>query len=98
MLRTERYEPMVVSSGYNYDVVGSLKINTRYDSVTYKYVLLPVWFGLLNYNNKKYRFIVNGESGKIKAKYPKSAIKILSLIFGIIIGVVLLFYLVSVYG
>lgn len=84
--------------GYNYDVVGHLNVNTHYNKVTYKYVLLPVWFGLLNYHNKKYRFIVNGESGKIRAKYPKSVIKILSLIFGIIATLILLFYLVSVYG
>lgn len=94
-------EPAIRSAilrGYNYDVVGHLNVKTHYDKVTYKYVLLPVWFGILNYHNKKYRFLINGESGKINAKYPKSAIKILSLIFGIILGVALLFYLVSVYG
>ena len=92
------YIRSAILRGYNYDVVGHLNINTHYNKVTYKYVLLPVWFGILNYHNKKYRFMINGESGKIKASYPKSVIKILSLIFGIILGVVLLFYLVSVYG
>lgn len=87
-----------ILSGYHYDVVGHLNVKTHYDKVTYKYVLLPVWFGILSYHNKKYRFIVNGESGKIKASYPKSVIKILALIFGIVIGVILLFYLVSNYG
>lgn len=84
--------------GYHYDVVGYLNVNTHYNKVTYKYVLLPVWFGLLNYHNKTYRFIVNGESGKIKAKYPKSALKILIFIFGILALVILLMYLVSMYG
>lgn len=92
------YIRSAILRGYNYDVVGHLNINTHYNKVTYKYVLLPVWFGILNYHNKKYRFMINGESGKIKASYPKSVVKILSLIFGIILGVVLLFYLVSVYG
>ena len=94
-------EPIIrnaILSGYHYDVVGSLNVKTHYDKVTFKYVLLPVWFGILSYHNKKYRFIVNGESGRIKASYPKSVVKILSLIFGIILGVILLFYLVSVYG
>lgn len=87
-----------ILSGYHYDVVGSLNIKTHYDKITFKYVLLPVWFGILNYHKKMYRFLINGESGKIKAKYPKSIVKILTLIFGIIIGIVLLMYLVSNYG
>ena len=87
-----------ILNGYYYDVVGYLNVNTHYNKVTYKYVLLPVWFGLLNYNKKNYRFIVNGESGKIKAKYPKSAVKISIFIFSIIAVIVLLLYLVSMYG
>lgn len=87
-----------ILSGYYYDVVGYLNVNTHYNKVTYKYVLLPVWFGILNYHNKKYRFLVNGETGKVKAKYPKSVIKILIVIFGIIAVIALLFYLVSMYG
>ncbi len=94
-------EPQIrteILRNYNYDVVGHLNVNTYYDKVTYKYVLLPVWFGLLNYHNKKYRFLVNAETGKITAKYPKSAIKILIFIFGILFVIGLLFYLVSIYG
>ena len=83
---------------YHYDVVGSFSMQTYYNKVTYKYVLLPVWFGVLKYHKKFYRFIVNGENGRIKAQYPKSVWKILALIFGIIIGVILLLYLVSQYG
>ena len=87
-----------ILSGYSYDVVGDLNIDTHYNRVSYKYVLLPVWFGILDYKNKKYRFIVNGENGKLKAKYPKSILKILLTIFGIIALVALLLLLVNIYG
>jgi DNA-directed RNA polymerase subunit RPC12/RpoP len=87
-----------ILSRYNYDVIGDLNIDTRYSRVSYKYVLLPVWFGILDYNNKKYRFIVNGETGKLKAKYPKSILKILLTVFGIIAIVALLLLLVNIYG
>ena len=101
MVAKKTMEPSIrraILSDYYYDVVGHLNINTHYNKVTYKYVLLPVWFGVLKYHKKFYRFIVNGDSGKINAKYPKSVIKILALVFSIIIAVVLLFYFVSVYG
>ena len=83
---------------YVYDVVGSFNMQTYYNKVTYKYVLLPVWFGLLKYGKKHYKFLVNGETGKIKAQYPKSVWKILALIFGIIAGVILTLYLIYLYG
>ncbi len=78
---------------YSYDVVSYVNINTHYDNIKYKYVLIPVWFGLFKHQDKLYRFLVNGESGKITAKYPISAFKVLLVVIiciAVFIGFLLL--------
>lgn len=83
---------------YSYDVVDYLKVTTAHEKVTYKYVLLPVWFGTLEYLQKKYRFVINGESGKLSGKFPVSILKVLILIFGIIILSIIMLLLVGEFG
>lgn len=65
---------------YNYDVVDYLKISPTYNKSMYKYVILPIWTCHYKYHNKIFKFIVNGESGKVDGKTPVSALKILLLI------------------
>ena len=65
-----------ILSKYHYDIVDYLKVNTTYDKIKYKYVILPVWICHYTYNDKKFQFMINGETGKIVGKYPVSALKI----------------------
>lgn len=83
---------------YHYDVVGNLDIKTNYTNVKYKYVLIPVWIGTYDYEKKKYRFIVNGETGKLVGKAPLSPLKITFTVLGIVIFAILLFLLVYFSG
>ena len=83
---------------YSYDVVDYLNINTHYDNIKYKYVLVPVWFGLFKYKNKNYRFLVNGENGKITAMYPKSFVKILLFVLAIVAIFIGLLVIVANFG
>lgn len=81
-------EPIIrqkILDNYHYDVVGSLKITTNYSNITYKYVLIPVWIGNYTYNNKNYRYLVNGETGKLVGKAPTSVLKVLGVTFAIIV-------------
>lgn len=70
---------------YIYDVVGYINIKTNYSDITYKYVLIPVWIGNYTYKNKKYRYLVNGETGKLIGKAPTSILKVLIVVFGVIL-------------
>ena len=42
----------------------------------YKYVLLPVYVGNTEYKNKKYELLINGQTGKVYGKAPKSPWKV----------------------
>lgn len=82
-----------ILSQYVYDKVAYFNVSTAHEGVTYKYVMLPVYVGNYKYNKKVYNFYVNGETGKVSGKYPKSVPKILGVVFGAIalaVGIALL--------
>ncbi len=58
------------------DVVRNLKLNTNYNDITYKHILLPVWIYTYNYKDTVYNFLVNGQSGRVYGNYPKDWIRI----------------------
>lgn len=84
-----------ILSQYVYDKVAYLNVSTKHEAVTYKYVMLPVYVGNYNYAKKLYNFYVNGETGKVWGKYPKSVPKILTLVLiGLgIVGLGIWYYL-----
>lgn len=51
-------------------------IDTDYSDQTFKHILLPVWMAAYKYSGKTYRFVVNGQTGKVKGERPYSAWKI----------------------
>lgn len=52
------------------------RVETSYDRETFKHVLLPVWMAAYRYNGKSYRFVVNGQTGRVQGERPWSAWKI----------------------
>ena len=56
-------------------------------TLTVKHVLLPVWLAAYKYRGKTYRFVVNGQTGRVQGERPYSAFKItVALIIGLIIA------------
>ncbi|MCL2877420.1 MAG: hypothetical protein FWF13_01415, partial [Acidobacteria bacterium] len=45
---------------------------TAYSNIKYKYLLLPVWVSTFKYKNRLYRFVVNGQTGKVGGHAPIS--------------------------
>ena len=74
----------------SYDKHDKKKIDTSnliLNDLARKKVLLPIWFFTMNFKNKNYSVIVNGQTGEIIGQLPKSKAKILvfaSLIFLIV--------------
>jgi ribosomal protein S27E len=52
------------------------RINTEHSAETFKHILLPVWMAAYKYNGKTFRFVVNGQTGKVQGERPYSAWKI----------------------
>jgi hypothetical protein len=51
-------------------------VNTKHVGVTFKHLLLPVWLASYRYQDKSYRVLVNGQTGKVTGDRPYSWIKI----------------------
>lgn len=59
-------------------------IDSRYDAITYKHVLLPVWMLVYRYQDKPYRVFVNAATGEVQGERPWSWIKITLAVVGVI--------------
>lgn len=66
-------------------------VDTTHSDITFKHLLLPIWLSIFTYNNKVYRFMINGRTGEVQGERPYSAIKIVLfvlMILGIIAAIV----------
>ena len=52
------------------------RMHTSHSDTTFKHVLLPLWTAAFTFNDKTYRFVVNGRNGKTRGERPYSVIKI----------------------
>ncbi len=62
------------------------QVRTRHSGTTYKHCLLPVWSAAFRYQNKTYRFVINGRTGEVQGERPYSWWKIS---FAVIAAIVL---------
>ena len=58
------------------DVQQIQAMETEHSAETFKHILLPVWTAAYRYGGKSYRFVVNGQSGRVQGERPYSAGKI----------------------
>lgn len=65
-------------------------IDTTYENIRLKYILLPVWLSAYRYKGKSYQIMVNAFNGRVYGQRPYSFWKIALLILFVIILVVLL--------
>ena len=69
------------------DVQRVHNVDTDVRDVTFKHILLPVWLAAYKYRDRTFRFVVNGQSGKVQGERPWSKWKItLAVIVGLIVA------------
>ncbi len=80
----------VIRRDIRFDIGGDeqriTSVNTTISDVTFKHILLPVWLAAYKYRGKTYRFVVNGQTGKVRGERPWSAWKIT---FAVVIGLII---------
>ena len=64
-------------------------MNTSYSDITFKHILLPIWISSYRFKDKVYRFLINGQTGKVQGERPYSAIKIALTVLAVIAVIVL---------
>jgi len=69
------------------DVQTITSMNTHYDGITFKHLLLPVWISAYQYGNKTFQVLVNAQTGEVQGERPWSWIKIF---FAVLAGIALI--------
>ncbi len=59
------------------DTHRSLEVETDYSAQTFKHILVPIWLLAYKYGDRNFQVVINGYTGAIAGKYPKSWIKIM---------------------
>lgn len=72
---------------HDYDSYASFNMKANFSDVAWNYVYLPVWVCGFKFGKKDYKFLVNGYTGFVNGKVPRSGWKIFSLVMGILVGV-----------
>ncbi len=71
--RLDKYSLKVcdeVDFGFDDFVPNADMSMTKYNNQDIKYALLPCWFLSLDYDGRRYQFIVNGQTGKVSGEFP----------------------------
>jgi hypothetical protein len=70
----------------------NLQVETDYSGQTFKHILVPIWLLTYNYGARNFQVVMNGFTGAIAGKYPKSWVKItLAVLAGLaVVGAALL--------
>ncbi len=69
------------------DVVEIVNVDTDYEDITYKHILLPIWISSFHFNKKMYRFLVNGQTGRVTGQSPISIVKV-SILVAVILAII----------
>jgi hypothetical protein len=76
------------------DTHRNLNVQTDYSGQTFKHILAPIWLLTYNYGPRNFQVVINGYTGAIAGKYPKSWIKIMLAIMAAA-GLLALFLLLA---
>lgn len=69
-------------------------LNTQWDAITFKHILVPIWIGAYRFKGKSYGFMINGRTGEISGDAPISPWKV-ALIVLAVLAVIAVIVLIS---
>jgi hypothetical protein len=69
------------------DVQQVHSLETAYNDIKFKHILLPVWMNSYRYGGKIFHFVINARTGEVQGERPWSWIKIAA--FAALIGLAL---------
>lgn len=92
MDQARAYMDRMIERDVRFDIGGDRqevhRIETTVSDVTFKHILLPVWTAAYRYRGRSFRFVVNGQTGRVKGERPWSAWKIAgAVVLGAILAV-----------
>jgi predicted RNA-binding Zn-ribbon protein involved in translation (DUF1610 family) len=86
----KKMEP-TIRAAINDDIGGDEQrihsMKTQYADITFKHLLLPVWFGAYRFGDRVFQYMVNARTGEVQGERPWSWVKIaFAVLLGLLIG------------
>jgi hypothetical protein len=70
----------------------------EWSGMTYKHVLIPLWLGSYQYQEKKFFIMINGSTGKVAGNKPVDMVKVgLAITSGVIFLILLTMFLINLF-
>jgi hypothetical protein len=97
----KKMEP-VIRTHVRRDIGGDAQqiwsLAVHHADTTFKHCLLPIWISSFKYQQKVYRFVVNGRTGTVSGERPYSWIKITLTVLAALAVIGLIIFLLHEYG
>ncbi len=74
--RIEAAQQQRCHSDVRADRVANLNVVNQFGQEKFKHILLPIWIASYRYNDKVFRFLINGQNGQVRGEAPYSWVKI----------------------
>lgn len=68
------------------DSVADVALSSRFDNVTFKYILAPIYLARYTYKGKTRPIAVNGQTGKVFCDVPSMLWVVFLIVLGVIVG------------
>ena len=69
------------------DTQRSLEVQADYSGQTFKHILVPIWLLTYTFGSRSFQVVVNGYTGQMAGRYPRSWIKITLAVLAALIGI-----------
>lgn len=79
------------------DTQSISRVNTDYDNITFKHILLPCYISAYKYKDKLYQFMVNARTGEVQGERPYAVGKIVAVVALGLAVVAIVLYLCGVF-
>jgi len=76
------------------DTHRNLRIEPRYSGETFKHILVPVWLLTYDYHGRAFQVVINGFTGEIAGRYPKSGWKIFFAVLTALLVILFVLFMV----
>lgn len=76
------------------DTHKGLEWTTRFQEVSDDLLLLPFWIGTFRYKDKLYRFVLNGQTGRVTGDLPMSRWKVAAVVVPVLILLAVLVFFI----
>jgi DNA-directed RNA polymerase subunit RPC12/RpoP len=70
-------------------------VNTQYDNITFKHILLPVWLSAYRFRDNVYRILINARTGEVQGERPYSPMKIAAAIILALAVIMLIIFIAN---